>query len=53
MEKLEVVLQKLKAPWQLFVIEEGDHFFHVPKGLYETEQEIWAQIAQKSLEWLT
>ncbi len=53
MEKLKDVLQKIKAPWQLFVIEGGDHSFHVPKALHKTEQEIFVQIAQKSLEWLT
>jgi uncharacterized protein len=53
MEKLKGVLQKLKAPWQLFVIEGGDHSFHVPKVLHKTEQEIFAQITGKSLDWLT
>jgi uncharacterized protein len=53
MEKLGGVLQRLKAPWQLFVIEGGDHSFHVPKALHMTEREIFAQIAEKSLEWLT
>jgi uncharacterized protein len=52
MGKLEAVLRKLKAPWQLFVVEGGDHSFHVPKALHKTEQEIVAQIAEKSLEWL-
>jgi hypothetical protein len=53
MEKLEVVLQKLKGSWRLFVIEGGDHSFHVPKALHKTEEEIFAQITGKSLEWLT
>jgi predicted alpha/beta-hydrolase family hydrolase len=53
MEKLKNVLQQLKTPWQLFVVEGGDHSFHVPKALHKTEQEIFAQIVQKSLEWLT
>ena len=53
MEKLKGVLQKLKASWQLFVIEGGDHSFHVPKAFHKTEQEIFAQITEKSLEWLT
>jgi predicted alpha/beta-hydrolase family hydrolase len=53
MKKLEGVLQKLRAPWQLFVIEGGDHSFHVPKALHKTEQEIFAQITKNSLEWLT
>jgi predicted alpha/beta-hydrolase family hydrolase len=52
MEKLKNVLQQLKTPWQLFVVEGGDHSFHVPKALHKTEQEIFAQIAQKSLDWL-
>jgi hypothetical protein len=53
MEKLKGVLQRLKVPWQLFVIEGGDHSFHVPKALHKTEPEIFAQITEKSLEWLT
>jgi len=52
MEKLKDVLQKLKASWELFVIEGGDHSFHVPKALHKTEEEIFALIAEKSLEWL-
>jgi len=52
LEKLEDVLQKLAAPWQLFVIEGGDHSFHVPKALHKTDEEIFTQVAQKSLEWL-
>jgi heterodisulfide reductase subunit C len=36
----------------LFVIEGGDHSFHAPKTLHKTEEEIFTQIAQKSLEWL-
>ena len=51
-EKLKDVLQQLKAPWKLFVIEGGDHSFHVPKVFHKTEEEIFAQIVQKSLEWL-
>ena len=53
MEKLRGVLQKLKAPWQLFVMRGGDHSFHVPKALHKTDQEIFTQIAQESLDWLT
>jgi hypothetical protein len=51
-EKLKDVLQQLKAPWKLFVIEGGDHSFHVPKVIHKTEEDIFAQIAQKGLEWL-
>jgi uncharacterized protein len=53
LEKLRGVLQKLKAPWQVFVVEGGDHSFHVPKAMHKTEQDIFEQIVQKSLEWLT
>ena len=52
LEKLKDVLHQLKASWQLFVIEGGDHSFHVPKSFHKTEEEIFSQIAQKSLEWL-
>ena len=52
LDKLKEVLQRLSAPWQLFLIEGGDHSFHVPKALKKTDLEIYSQIAEKSLEWL-
>jgi uncharacterized protein len=50
--KLRDVLRRVKAPNQLVIVEGGDHSFRVPKALHKTEEEIFKQIAQNSLEWL-
>lgn len=52
MDKLKDVLKRLTAPWQLSVVEGGDHSFHVPKAFHQTDDQTYARIAQKSLEWL-
>jgi uncharacterized protein len=51
--KLDPVLKKLQAPWDLFTIEGGDHSFHVPRSLGLTEEEVFGRIIKKSLDWLT
>ena len=50
--KLDPVLKKLQAPWDLFTIEGGDHSFHVPKSLGITEQEVFGRIITKTIDWL-
>lgn len=50
--KLDPVLKKLQAPWELFTIEGGDHSFHVPKSLGLTEEEVLGGIIKKTLDWL-
>lgn len=52
MEKLYGVLHHLRAPHELYVIDGGDHSFHVlrPSGL--TEQEIYGKISSVASEWL-
>lgn len=50
--KLDPVLKKLQAPWDLFTIEGGDHSFHVPKSLGLTEEEVYGRIIRRSLDWL-
>jgi uncharacterized protein len=52
MDKLDPVLKKLQAPWDLFTIEGGDHSFHVPKSLGLTQEDIFGRIIKKSLDWL-
>lgn len=52
MEKLNKVLSRLQAHHKLFVIEGGDHSFHVPKSSGLTKQEIYGQIIQVANEWL-
>ncbi len=49
---LRKILKKLSVPWDLEVIEGGDHSFHVPKSSGLTEEEIYGRIWQKTAEWL-
>jgi predicted alpha/beta-hydrolase family hydrolase len=44
LDLLRPVLQKLKAPYRLHVIEEGDHSFKVPKRTGRSEADILAEI---------
>jgi len=52
LEKLNPVLTKIEAPRELFLIEGGDHSFHVPKSLGFSEEEVFGRIIRKSVEWL-
>lgn len=49
---LRGVLSRLTAPWDLEVIEGGDHSFNVPKSLGLGPQEIYDRILNKTLVWL-
>jgi uncharacterized protein len=53
LQLLRQVLSKLIAPWELEVIEGGDHSFHVPKSYATTPTEIYEQIGVKTIEWLS
>ena len=50
--KLKTVLKKLSAPWQLEVIEGGDHSFHVPKSQGTTQADIFDRIVKTAREWM-
>jgi uncharacterized protein len=52
LELLRGVLSRLKAPWDLEVIEGGDHSFNVPKSIGSDPQEIYGRILHKILVWL-
>lgn len=52
LELLRSVLMRLKAPWELEVIEGGDHSFNVPGALLTSPGEIRLRILQRILEWL-
>ena len=52
LDRLNPVLRKLEAPWELFTVEGGDHSFHVPKSLGLSEEEVYGRIIGKSLDWL-
>ncbi|MGB5217179.1 MAG: alpha/beta family hydrolase [Smithella sp.] len=49
---LQTVLKKLSAPWQLDIIEGGDHSFHLPKSMGITQSDIYDRIVQTSKKWL-
>jgi len=50
--KLQAVLSKLSAPWNLDIIEGGDHSFNLPKALGITESDVFAHIAKTTTQWL-
>lgn len=52
LQLLRQVLSKLTAPWELEVIDGGDHSFHVPKSHATDAAEIYEQILRRTLEWL-
>ncbi len=53
LQLLRQVLSKLLAPWELEVIEGGDHSFHVPKSYATDPTEIYEKIVRKTVEWLS
>ncbi len=52
MQKLQTVLKKVTTPAELYVIEGGDHSFKTPRSLRRTEEDVFADISRKSVEWL-
>jgi len=52
MPKLTGVFERLKAPRDLFTVEGGDHSFHVPRALHRSDEDIFAGITAKAVEWL-
>jgi len=52
LELLRGVLSRLTAPWDLEVIEGGDHSFNVPKSIGADSDEIYGRILNKALAWL-
>ena len=52
LQLLQQVLAKLGAPWELEIIEGGDHSFNVPKSYATDPTEIYEQILCRTVEWL-
>ncbi len=52
LELLRGVLAHLTAPWDLELIEGGDHSFNVPKSMGSDPQEVYGRILNKALVWL-
>ena len=52
LNRLDAVLDRLTAPWDLEVIEGGDHSFRVPKAHTISQDDTYAQILQVAINWL-
>ena len=52
LEKLTGVLNKLSAPWELNIIEGGDHSFRTPKSMGLSETEVYSHLMFNTIEWL-
>ena len=46
------VLSHLTAPWDLEIIDDGDHSFNMPKSIGTDPQAIYCRILKKILAWL-
>ena len=49
---LNRVLERLSAPWELQIIEGGDHSFRLPKSAGRSQEEAYERILQRTLVWL-
>jgi hypothetical protein len=49
---LKTVLDRLTAPWDLEVIEGGDHSFRVPNNHPISQDDTHAQILRAATSWL-
>jgi predicted alpha/beta-hydrolase family hydrolase len=48
---LKTVLDRLKAPWDLAVIDGGDHSFRIPKSHPVSQEDTYEQILQAVMGW--
>jgi predicted alpha/beta-hydrolase family hydrolase len=49
---LRKVLRRLEVAWALETVEGGDHSFRLPKSSKKSDQEVYALILEKSIDWL-
>jgi hypothetical protein len=49
---LKDALGRIEAPWSLEVIENGEHSFKMPAGSEVSEEQVYARILGKTLNWL-
>jgi predicted alpha/beta-hydrolase family hydrolase len=52
MEKLRGVLKRLPGPYDLEIVDGGDHSFKLPKSSTRTAEQVYQQIVKKCLGWL-
>ena len=53
LDTIKGVMEKIKAEKELVVVEGGDHSFKIPKSMSRNEEEVFAGITEKCVEWLT
>jgi len=49
---LRIVLNRMKAPWELETIEGGDHSFVLPKSFETSEADVYEKILRRTTAWL-
>jgi predicted alpha/beta-hydrolase family hydrolase len=52
-EELREVFKKLTAPHTLYVIENGDHSFKVPKKRPISQEQIYSDVLDRIADWAT
>ena len=52
LELLKKVLEGLRAPWSLEIVQGANHSFNVPRSMNLTEQEVFDQVLKKAVTWL-
>ncbi len=52
LELLKPVVKKIKDKAELFIVEGGDHSFHVLKSSGKNEEDILIEISKKAAEWM-
>ena len=53
LDTMKDVMEKIKVEKELVVVEGGDHSFKIPKSMGRNEEEVFAGITEKCVEWLT
>ncbi len=49
---LRSTLERLRAPYQLHLIDEGDHSFKAPKRTGKTQDDVFCEILRAVVGWL-
>jgi predicted alpha/beta-hydrolase family hydrolase len=52
LERLRPVLKGLAVPWDLRIVENGDHSFHISKSTSTTKEDIYRGIVEESASWI-
>ncbi len=52
LEKLQEILPRLQGPYDLEIVNGGDHSFKLPKSSSRSAESVYQQIVRKCLQWL-